>query len=179
MKDKKKELEQIKKQEQNWKDTELKKRTERFGLTKPPVKFFTPQTLENHDFLEKVGFPGQYPFTAGNNSFDYWKAFAPMAAKADYRADWGGSGVGRYGGFGTPGDYRDYLKRMHTLGRMGGPNIAFDLVTQCGYDSDSPLAEGEVGRVGVAMDSFRDFEIIYEPYTGEIEMDKVKSSSLQ
>lgn len=176
MKDNSKKPDHIKKQEKKWRETELKQRTERFGLPESPVRFYTPQALENFDFLEKVGFPGQYPFTAGNHPFEYWKAFAPMAAKADYRADWGGSGVGRYGGFGTPGDYRDYLKRMHTMGRMGGPNIAFDLVTQCGYDSDSSYAEGEVGRVGVAVDSFRDFEIIYEPYTGELEMDKVKSN---
>jgi methylmalonyl-CoA mutase N-terminal domain/subunit len=54
--------------------------------------------------------------------------------------------------------------------------MAFDLATQCGYDSDSPQAEGEVGRVGVAIDTFRDFEIIYEPYTGDLNIDKVPSN---
>ncbi|VVB88962.1 Methylmalonyl-CoA mutase [uncultured archaeon] len=50
------------------------------------------------------------------------------------------------------------------------------MVTQCGYDSDSSFAEGEVGRVGVAVDSMRDFEIIYEAYTGALDIDKVPSN---
>jgi methylmalonyl-CoA mutase N-terminal domain/subunit len=54
--------------------------------------------------------------------------------------------------------------------------VAFDLVTQCGYDSDSPRALGEVGRVGVAIDSFRDFRVIYEAFTGERDIDKVASN---
>jgi methylmalonyl-CoA mutase N-terminal domain/subunit len=65
---------------------------------------------------------------------------------------------------------------MHAMGRKGGPNMAIDLPTQCGYDSDSPWAEGEVGRVGVAIDSLHDFEIIYEPYTGELELDRISSN---
>ncbi len=83
---------------------------------------------------------------------------------------------GRYSGYGTPEDYRDYQLRMQSLGSRGGPNVAFDLVTQCGYDSDSPNALGEVGRVGVALDSFRDFQIIYEAFTGERDIDKVASN---
>jgi methylmalonyl-CoA mutase N-terminal domain/subunit len=51
-----------------------------------------------------------------------------------------------------------------------------DLPTQCGYDSDDSWAEGEVGRVGVAIDSLRDFETIYEPYTGELDLDKISSN---
>jgi len=54
--------------------------------------------------------------------------------------------------------------------------MAFDLPTQCGYDSDGPQSEGEVGRVGVAVDSLRDFEIIYEPYTGELDLDRISSN---
>ncbi|MEZ4602935.1 MAG: methylmalonyl-CoA mutase family protein [Desulfobacterales bacterium] len=57
-----------------------------------------------------------------------------------------------------------------------GLNMAFDLVTQCGYDFDSENAEGEVGRVGVAIDSFKDFATIYEPYTGDMDIDKVPSN---
>ncbi|MGC9324941.1 MAG: methylmalonyl-CoA mutase family protein, partial [Desulfomonilia bacterium] len=140
-------------------------------------RFYTPLSVKNSSFLENVGFPGQYPFTAGNSPFDFWKAYARDAAIMGYRPDWGGAGkVGKYGGFGTASDYRDYLLRMHSMGRTGGPNIAFDLVTQCGYDSDSPYAEGEVGRVGVAIDSFRDFQVIYEAYTGNLDIDKVPSN---
>ncbi|MCK7509431.1 MAG: methylmalonyl-CoA mutase family protein [Desulfobacterales bacterium] len=149
----------------------------RFNLGKSPTSFHTPLSMNGSHFLEKVGFPGQYPFTAGNNPFDFWNAHARSAAKLGYRPDWGGAGgVGKYGGFGTPADYRDYLLRMQSMGRKGGPNIAFDLATQCGYDSDSPYAEGEVGRVGVAIDSLQDFAVIYEAYTGDLDIDKVPSN---
>ena len=57
-----------------------------------------------------------------------------------------------------------------------GPNIAFDLPTQLGYDSDSPMAEGEVGRTGVAVSTLRDFEVIYEAFTGEMNIDRIASN---
>lgn len=172
--DRKKEIENA---HREWDEEVLSPRLKRFKLEKSPTSFSTPLCTDGNDFLEKTGFPGQYPFTAGNNPFDYWQAYAPAAAKLGYRPDWGGSGrVGKYGGFGTPSDYRDYLLRMHSMGRKGGPNMAFDLPTQCGYDSDNPLAAGEVGRVGVAIDTFRDFVVIYEAYTGDLDIDKVPSN---
>ena len=161
---------------QEWEEKVLYPRVKRFNLQESPTRFYTPLSIKHGNFLEKVGFPGQYPFTAGNQPFDFWQAYASEAARMGYRPDWGGGQVGKYGGFGTAADYRDYLKKMHSMGRKGGPNIAFDLPTQCGYDSDSPYAEGEVGRVGVAIDSFRDFQIIYEAYTGELDIDKVPSN---
>jgi methylmalonyl-CoA mutase N-terminal domain/subunit len=173
--EKKEELARIEAAYEAWKKNVLDKRVARFNLQKSPTAFYPPTALPEHDFLEKVGFPGQYPYTAGNSPFEFWRAMAGMAAQTNYRADWGGK-VGKYAGFGTAQDYRDYLKRMHTMGRRGGPNIAFDLATQCGYDSDDPRTAGEVGRVGVAVDSFADFEVIYEPYTGDMEMDKVASN---
>lgn len=170
-------LEKIQEQQKEWEERVLQKRVKRFNLNGSPTQFYTPLAAPKNDFLEKVGFPGQYPFTAGNSPFDLWRAHADTAAKMGYRPDWGGAGgVGKYGGFGTAEDYRDYLKKMHAMGRTGGPNMAFDLVTQCGYDSDSPCAEGEVGRVGVAIDTFADFAAIYEPYTGPMEIDKVPSN---
>ncbi len=60
--------------------------------------------------------------------------------------------------------------------RLGGPNIASDLPSQLGWDSDSPEAEGEVGRVGVAIDSLRDFETIYEPFRGDDDVDRISSN---
>jgi len=169
-------LKKIKNAKKEWEKNVVEKRVKRFNLPESPTRFYTPLATKDSDFLEKVGFPGQYPYTAGNNPFDFWRAYAGDAAKMGYRPDWGGAGVGKYGGFGTAEDYRDYLIRMHSMGRKGGPNMAFDLVTQCGYDSDSPEAEGEVGRVGVAIDSFEDFATIYEPYTGDLEIDKVPSN---
>lgn len=177
MLDTKKQAKQIERMEKEWKKNVLDKRVDKFKLSKSPTRFYSPISVDNSDFLNKVGFPGQYPFTAGNSPIDLWRAYADVAAKKGHRQDWGSSGgVGKYAGFGTAEDYRDYLIRMHSVGRKGGPNIAFDLVTQCGYDSDSLSAEGEVGRVGVAIDSFRDFATIYEPYTGDLDIDKVPSN---
>lgn len=170
-------LEKLRSAKNEWEENVLNKRLKRFNLEKSPVRFYSPLDRDAYDFQLKVGFPGRYPFTAGNNPFDFWRAFAEDAARMGYRPDWGGAGgVGKYGGFGTAEDYRDYLKRMHAMGRKGGPNMAFDLATQCGFDSDDPCAEGEVGRVGVAIDTFRDFETIYEPYAGDLEIDKVPSN---
>ena len=65
---------------------------------------------------------------------------------------------------------------MKRLGAKTGPNIAFDLPTQCGYDSDSPVAVGEVGRVGVAVDTLRDMEVIFEAFSGENDIDRTASN---
>jgi methylmalonyl-CoA mutase N-terminal domain/subunit len=161
---------------QQWQEKVVSPQLKKFGLTKSPTRFYTPADINGYDFLEKVGFPGQYPFTAGNDPVPKWQAFAEMMAKAETRFEWGSSGAGKYAGFGTAGDYRDYLIRMHSLGRKGAPNMAMDLPTQCGYDSDDSRAEGEVGRVGVAIDSLKDFEIIYEPYSGDLDLDKIASN---
>jgi methylmalonyl-CoA mutase N-terminal domain/subunit len=171
-------LERIAEAEEQWRREVLEPRVKRFGIGKSPTRFYTPTATRGFDFLTKVGFPGQYPFTAGNNPFDFWRAHAEAGAKLGIRPDapGGGAGAGRYSGYGTPEDYRDYQLRMQSLGSRGGPNVAFDLVTQCGYDSDSPFALGEVGRVGVALDSLRDFQVIYEAFTGERDIDKVASN---
>jgi methylmalonyl-CoA mutase N-terminal domain/subunit len=173
MKNSKKE---IKEGLKKWEDEVLNPRVKKFKLDKSPTSFYTPLSSDSSPFLEKVGFPGQFPYTAGNSPLESWRAYAEIGAKANYRSDWGGGRAGKYGGFGTPADYRDYLFRMQSMGRKGGPNIAFDLVTQCGYDSDSNFAEGEVGRVGVAVDSLQDFAVIYEAYTGDLDIDKVPSN---
>ena len=161
---------------EEWQEKIVDQRLKKFNLADSPTRFYTPSDLTDFDFLERVGFPGQYPFTAGNDPAPRWLATAEAAVKAGHRYEWGSSGAGKYAGFGTPEDYRDYLFRMHGMGRKGGPNFAFDLPTQCGYDSDSSWADGEVGRVGVALDSFRDFEVVYEAYTGDLEIDKVPSN---
>ncbi|MCD6152829.1 MAG: methylmalonyl-CoA mutase [Syntrophobacterales bacterium] len=162
-----------------WKDKVVKPKLKKYKLEESPTRFYTPEDIEEFDFLEKVGYPGQYPFTAGNDPAPRWQVFAAAEAKESTRFEWGAatsSGAGKYAGFGTPEDFRDYLVRMHEMGRNAGPNFAFDLPTQCGYDSDDPRSEGEVGRVGVAVDSLRDFEIVYEAYTGDLDIDKVSSN---
>jgi methylmalonyl-CoA mutase, N-terminal domain len=169
-------LEKIAKARDQWEKQVIGPRVDKFKLKTNPTRFYTPLDVGNFDFLEKVGFPGQYPFTAGNDPVPRWHALSKVAADTGERYEWGTSSAGRYGGFGTPQDYRDYLARMHSMGRRGGPNIAFDLPTQCGYDSDSPWAEGEVGRVGVCIDTLKDFETIYEVYTGDMEIDRISSN---
>jgi len=92
------------------------------------------------------GLPGQYPFTRGIHPLMYRKQ--PWTMR-------------QYTGFGNPADTN---KRFHYLIANGqtGLNVAFDLPTQCGMDSDDPQAEGEVGRVGMAVDTLHDFEIAFE-----------------
>ncbi len=170
------EMEKVARERDKWEQQVVGPSLDKFKLSANPTRFYTPLDRGDFDFLEKVGFPGQYPFTAGNHPVPRWHALAKAAADAGERYEWGTSSAGKYGGFGTPEDYRDYLVRMHSMGRRGGPNIAFDLPTQCGYDSDSPWAEGEVGRVGVCIDTFRDFEVIYEAYRGDLDIDKISSN---
>lgn len=104
--------------------------------------------------LEEVGFdperdlalPGQYPYTRGIHPLGYRSR------------EWT---TRQYTGFGTPKETNERFKLMISHGQTG-LNVAFDLPTQMGLDSDDPLAEGEVGRVGMAIDTLRDFEIAFE-----------------
>jgi methylmalonyl-CoA mutase, N-terminal domain len=164
----------IAKARKEWEERSVIPALKKFKLTENPSRFHTPLDLPEFDFLEKVGFPGQYPFTAGTYAFLPYQAglkgagFIPQSPEL-VRA-------GRYSGYGAPEDYRDYQLMMHSLGARTGPNIAFDLPTQLGYDSDSPMAEGEVGRTGVAVSTLRDFEVIYEAFTGEMNIDRIASN---
>ncbi len=168
-------LEEIEKRRAEWEEKILKKQLARFGVTESPQKFYTPLDMKDHDFLREVGFPGQYPFTAGK-----YASLPPGAAPAvgGGHASAGGGLVraGRYSGYGTAEDTRDYYKFMIARGRIPGINLAFDLPTQCGYDSDAPEARGEVGKTGVAIDTLRDFEVLYEPFTGEADLDRINSA---
>ena len=173
----KEDIEKIDEATKKWRENVVSKLVAKYKLEECPTRFYTPSDLgEDWDFIEKVGFPGQYPFTSGNEALPRWEALAKKEIKASARMEWGSASAGKYGGFGTPEDYRDYLARMHSLGRLAGPNMALDLPTQCGYDSDDPRAEGEVGRVGVAIDSLRDFETIFEPYGGDKDLDRISTN---
>lgn len=165
---------EIERRRQEWAANVLKPALERFGLEESPTKFYSPTDTSHCDFLEKVGFPGQYPFTAGTYPTRVYQ----------YATGWGvtdkkGEAVrraGRYSGYGLAEDTRDYYKYMQSLGQREGPNIAFHLPTQVGYDSDNPLAHGEVGKAGVAVDTLRDFEIIYEAFSDPADLDKIQSN---
>lgn len=168
-------LKEIEKRRKEWEEGVLKKQLARFKVTESPQKFYTPLDIKGHDFLRDVGFPGQYPFTAGK-----YASLPPGAAPAvggGHAAAGGGLvRAGRYSGYGTAENTRDYYKFMIAHGVVPGVNLAFDLPTQCGYDSDAPEARGEVGKTGVAISTLRDFEVLYEPFTGEADLDKISSA---
>ena len=167
-------LEKIKKQREDWEKGTLAASLKRFGVQESPSKFYSPVDVEGFDFLDKVGFPGDYPFTSG-----VYPSPAPSAGPSRGGAIATGGGLvraGRYSGYGTAEDTRNYYEMMKSKGQRTGPNLAFDLPTQCGYDSDNPMATGEVGKVGVAVDTLQDFELIYEAFTGEMDLDRIASS---
>ena len=109
---------------------------------------YTPGDLDavGFDYKTDLGDPGEYPFT---------RSLHPQGYRS--RA-WT---TRQYTGFGTPEETNKRFKYMISHGQTG-LNVAFDLPTQMGLDSDSPHALGEVGRVGMAVDSLRDFEIAFE-----------------
>lgn len=116
------------------------------GIRIKPV--YTPQDLADvgFDYEKDLGDPGQYPFTRNLHPQGYRsRAWTTR----------------QYTGFGTPQETNKRFKLMISHGQTG-LNVAFDLPTQMGYDSDDPRVAGEVGRVGMAVDSLRDFEIAFE-----------------
>lgn len=158
------ELERIAESKEAWEEGLLKQQLERFRMEEPPSKTHSPLDLKDWGFLEKVGFPGQYPFT----SLEY-------PTRVPERAEAAGAmrfAAGAYAGYGTVEDTRDLWRSQ----RRRGANVAFDLPTQCGYDSDDPVARGEVGKVGIAVDTLRDFEVLYEFLDGVTTMDMSASN---
>jgi methylmalonyl-CoA mutase N-terminal domain/subunit len=107
---------------------------------------YTPADLEGQDFLKEVGFPGVYPFTRGIHPSMYRSRLWTMR---------------QFSGFGTA---ENTNARYHYLLSQGqtGLSVAFHFPTLMGYDSDNPRARGEVGMCGVAVDSLRDMEILFQ-----------------
>ena len=166
-------MEKIRDKKNRWEEKTLKPALGKFKLKESPTRFYSPADMESFDFLEKVGFPGEYPFTAGIYPT---LPYAVVATKGSLPSARGLVRAARYSGYGAPEDTRDYYKMMQSRGLRGGPNLAMDLPTQCGYDSDNPIVRGEVGKVGVCVDTLRDFEVIYESYTGDLDLDKIASN---
>src|SRR5438309_2414972 len=108
------------------------------------------------DYQEKLGFPGEYPYTRGVQSTMYRGRFWTMR---------------QYAGFGTAEETNQRFRYLLASGQTG-LSTAFDLPTQMGHDSDSPRARGEVGRVGVAIDTVEDMERLFQG----IELGKVSTS---
>ncbi len=147
-----------------WQETTLKKALERFPERKP--RFETSSGIEipciglpshpDPDYERKLGFPGEYPFTRGIQPTMYRSRFWTMR---------------QYAGFGTAEESNRRYRYLLSQGQTG-LSVAFDLPTQIGYDADDPMAEGEVGKVGVSICSLHDMERLFEG----IPLDQVSTS---
>ena len=122
----------------------------------PTKRLYTHLDLEAMDYNGDLSFPGEYPYTRGVYPTMYRGRLWTMR---------------NYAGFGTAEDTNSRFRYLLDQG-MPGLSVAFDLPTQLGYDSDDPMAEGAVGRVGVAVDTLADMEIIFQ----DIPLDKVSTS---
>jgi methylmalonyl-CoA mutase N-terminal domain/subunit len=116
---------------------------------------YGPEDLADFDYQRDLGNPGEYPFTRGIHPGMY--RVRPWTMR-------------QYSGFGTPHETNERFKFLIAHGQTG-LNVAFDLPTQLGLDSDDSLAEGEVGRVGMAVDTLRDFEMAF----ADIPLDRIGS----
>jgi methylmalonyl-CoA mutase N-terminal domain/subunit len=157
--------EEINLKKKEWEDKTLKKVLDKFSELKPEFKtvsdapvdrIYTPSDLENFDFLTDLGFPGEYPFTRGVQPTMYRGRYWTMR---------------QYSGFGTAEESNERYKYLLDHGGSG-LSVAFDLPTQMGYDTDHPMALGEVGKCGVAIDSLKDMEILFD----SIPLGKVSTS---
>jgi methylmalonyl-CoA mutase N-terminal domain/subunit len=119
-------------------------------------RLYTPLDLADSDYQQDIGFPGEYPFTRGIQPTMHRGRLWTMR---------------QYAGFGTAEESNKRYQYLLDQGQTG-LSVAFDLPTQIGYDSDHPLARGEVGKVGVAIDSLADMETLFSG----IPLDKVSTS---
>jgi methylmalonyl-CoA mutase N-terminal domain/subunit len=155
-------MEETKKQ---WEEGSLKKVLNRFpernkvfvtGSNTEVNRLYDPFDLIDFDYIDELNFPGEYPYTRGVQPTMYRGRLWTMR---------------QYAGF---GDAEESNKRYQYLLKNGqtGLSIAFDLPTQIGYDSDHSMSHGEVGKVGVAIDSLEDMETLFN----NIPLDKVSTS---
>ena len=149
----------------DWQDTTLSRTLERLPERDDPFEtsagqpvdpLYTPEDLDQWDYIRDLSYPGEFPFTRGVQPNMYRGRLWTMR---------------QYAGF---GDAEESNRRYRYLLSQGqtGLSVAFDLPTQIGYDSDDPKAIAEVGKVGVAIASLADMEILFQ----EIPLDKVTTS---
>ncbi len=119
-------------------------------------RFYTPEDVKQLDYERELGFPGEYPFTRGVYPTMYRGRLWTMR---------------QYAGFGTAEETNRRFRYLVSQGQTG-LSVAFDLPTQMGYDSDHPLASGEVGRAGVAVPSIEDMKRLF----ADIPIEKVSTS---
>jgi methylmalonyl-CoA mutase N-terminal domain/subunit len=150
---------------ERWEKTTLNKAISKSPEREPSFKttsnieiepLYTPLGIADTDYCRDLGFTGEFPFTRGVQPTMYRGRLWTMR---------------QYAGFATPEETNKRYKYLLEHGQTG-LSVAFDLPTQIGYDSDHPLAEGEVGKVGVAIDTLKDMEILFDG----IPLDKVSTS---
>lgn len=157
----------LREQYQKWQENTLKKSLERFkerkehfetssGIEIPRLALPANEEASPGAYLEKLGFPGEYPYTRGIQPTMYRGRFWTMR---------------QYAGFSTAEESNKRYRYLLEQGQTG-LSVAFDLPTQIGYDADDPIAQGEVGKVGVSISSLRDMEQLFD----RIPLDKVSTS---
>ena len=119
-------------------------------------RLYSPADIQDMDYMDDLGLPGQFPYTRGVQPTMYRGRLWTMRM---------------YAGFATAEESNQRYKYLVEQG-SSGLSVAFDLPTQIGYDSDHALSEGEVGKVGVAIDSLADMEVLFDG----IPLDKVSTS---
>jgi len=157
-------LDALRRQKQEWENGTVAKSFERLpekgefvtSSGVPVNRIYTPLDVVDVDYLEKLGFPGEYPFTRGVYTTMYRARLWTMR---------------QYAGFGTAEQTNNRFKYLLEHGQTG-LSVAFDFPTQVGYDCDHPLALGEVGKVGVSASTLRDMEVLFDG----IPLDKVTTS---
>lgn len=149
----------------NWQVSHLKQSLERLPEQKaafittssePVERLYTPLDVENFDYFDQLGFPGEYPYTRGIHPTMHRSRLWTMRM---------------FAGFGTAEETNQRFKYLLEQGQTG-LSIAFDLPTLMGYDTDAPEALGEFGKCGVAVSSLKDMEILLDG----IPLDKVSTS---
>ena len=160
------ELAEIRSAKADWEEEELEPVLDRFGERKAEFttdtegqqvnRLYTPADLEGFDYEEDLGYPGQDPYTRGVYPTMYRGRLWTMR---------------QYAGMGTAVETNERFNYLLDEGQTG-LSMAFDLPTQMGHDSDSKLAAGEVGKTGVAIDSLRDMETVFDG----IPLDEVSTS---
>jgi methylmalonyl-CoA mutase N-terminal domain/subunit len=149
-------------EKRRWDETVAKPSVEKFKERK--AEFLSPSGIPipraavpgEFDYMQQLGFPGEFPFTRGVQPTMYRSRFWTMR---------------QYAGFASAEESNKRYRYLLDQGQTG-LSVAFDLPTQIGYDSDDPMSLGEVGKVGVSISSRRDMEVLFD----QIPLDKVSTS---
>jgi len=152
----------LEEENKRWEEQTVKPVLNKFKERK--AEFLTPSGIplpraalpDDFDYLEKLGFPGEFPFTRGVQPTMYRSRFWTMR---------------QYAGFASAEESNKRYRYLLDQGQTG-LSVAFDLPTQIGYDADDPMALGEVGKVGVSISSLKDMEVLFD----QIPLDKVSTS---